>query len=198
MARAIAANAAYPSVGHIPLRRELDDATGMGAERLIIDGKALTGSASRDGTGFSAVAPREACLAQRQRVGWSGRKYCSLTWRILRSLRWGKDSPLSVDEEQLELHDTAARTPNPTPQIGFRSIYLVCLLSARTGFSAFQWSCWPRATAQSPDASGASAASPWRIGRPHRSSSLPFGIRGCPSYGRRPSSWRTRCQNALR
>jgi hypothetical protein len=41
----------------------------MGAERLIIDGKARTGSASRDGTGFSAVAPREACLAQRQRSG---------------------------------------------------------------------------------------------------------------------------------
>jgi len=40
MARTIAANAAYPSVGHI--RRELDDATGMGAERLIIDGKART------------------------------------------------------------------------------------------------------------------------------------------------------------
>ena len=59
MARTIAANAAYPSVGHIPLRRELDDATGMGAERLIIDGKARTASASRDGTAFSAVAPRE-------------------------------------------------------------------------------------------------------------------------------------------
>ena len=42
MARTIAANAAYPSVGHIPLRRELDDATGMGAERLIIDCKART------------------------------------------------------------------------------------------------------------------------------------------------------------
>jgi hypothetical protein len=56
MARTIAANAAYPSVGHIPLRRELDDATGMGAERLIIDGKARTASASRDRTAFSAEA----------------------------------------------------------------------------------------------------------------------------------------------
>ena len=55
MARTIAANAAYPSVGHIPLRRELDDATGMGAEWLIIDGKARTASASRDGTAFIAV-----------------------------------------------------------------------------------------------------------------------------------------------
>ena len=44
MARTIAANAAYPSVGHIPLRRELDDATGMGGERLIIGGKARTAS----------------------------------------------------------------------------------------------------------------------------------------------------------
>jgi hypothetical protein len=44
MARTIAANAAYPSVGHISLRRELDDATGMGAERLIIEGKARTAS----------------------------------------------------------------------------------------------------------------------------------------------------------
>jgi hypothetical protein len=43
-AERIAANAAYPSVGHIPFRRELDDATGMGAERLIIDGKARTAS----------------------------------------------------------------------------------------------------------------------------------------------------------
>jgi hypothetical protein len=51
-ARTIAANAAYPSVGHIPLRRELDDATGMGAERLIIDGKARTASASRDALPF--------------------------------------------------------------------------------------------------------------------------------------------------
>jgi hypothetical protein len=69
MARTIAANAAYPSVGHIPLRRELDDATGIGAGRLIIDGKARTASASRDGTAFSAVAPREACLAHSQRSG---------------------------------------------------------------------------------------------------------------------------------
>jgi len=53
-------DAAYPSVGHIPLRRELDDATGMGAERLIIDGKARTASASRDGTAF--LWPRESGL----------------------------------------------------------------------------------------------------------------------------------------
>jgi hypothetical protein len=51
MARTIASNAAYPSVGHIPLRRELDDATGM--QRLIIYGKARTAPASRDGTAFS-------------------------------------------------------------------------------------------------------------------------------------------------
>ena len=56
MARTTAANAAYPSVGHIPLRRELGDATGMGAERLIID-KVRIASASRDGTAFFAIEP---------------------------------------------------------------------------------------------------------------------------------------------
>jgi hypothetical protein len=68
MARTIPANAAYPSVGHIPLRRELDDATGMGAERLIIDGKARTASASRDGTAFRGPE-RAACLAHSPRSG---------------------------------------------------------------------------------------------------------------------------------
>jgi hypothetical protein len=68
MARTIAANAAYPSVGNIPLRRELDDATGMGAERLIIDGKARTASASRDGTAFRGPE-RAACLAHSPRTG---------------------------------------------------------------------------------------------------------------------------------
>ena len=67
MARTIAANAAYPSVGHIPLRRELDDATGMGAERLIIDGKARTASAG-DGTAFCGPE-RAACLAHSPRSG---------------------------------------------------------------------------------------------------------------------------------
>jgi hypothetical protein len=55
-------------VGNIPLRRELDDATGMGAERLIIDGKARTASASRDGTAFRGPE-RAACLAHSPRTG---------------------------------------------------------------------------------------------------------------------------------
>ena len=67
MARTIAANAAYPSVGHIPLRRELDDATGMGADHR----RQGTDSVSIQGRHclFRCGAERAACLAHSPRTG---------------------------------------------------------------------------------------------------------------------------------